>query len=82
MRGCSVVEMALSGTACEVPVATGEGEREVPEAVATGTDYSTIVFHAPQAGQRPAHLGESAPHSLQNHTDLYLALAITSSDKL
>ena len=26
---------------------------------------STILFHAPQAGQRPAHLGVSLPHSVQ-----------------
>ena len=82
IRGCSVVEIALSGMACEVPEATGDGEREAPDADVTGTDSSTIVFHAPQAGQRPAHLGESAPHSLQNHTLLYLLLAISSGDKL
>ena len=26
---------------------------------------STMLFHAPQAGQRPAHLGVSLPHSVQ-----------------
>ena len=31
------------------------------------TRSSTIVFHAPQSGQRPTHLGELPPHSEQNH---------------
>src|SRR5438309_2797862 len=34
---------------------------------------SLSVFHAPQASQRPAHLGCSAPHSAQRNTDLALA---------
>ena len=29
------------------------------------TACSTMLFHAPQAGQRPAHLGVSLPHSVQ-----------------
>ena len=29
---------------------------------------STMVFHAPQAGQRPDHLGVSLPHSVQKKT--------------
>lgn len=32
-----------------------------------GTRSSTIVFHSPQAGHLPAHLGDSAPQLLQNH---------------
>jgi len=27
-----------------------------------------MVFHSPQAGQRPSHLGLSFPHEVQNHT--------------
>ena len=33
---------------------------------------SIIVFHSPQAGQRPIHLGLSLPQELQYHTDLFL----------
>ena len=32
------------------------------------TACSTSVFHAPQLGQRPAHLGVSLPHSVQKNT--------------
>ena len=40
---------------------------DAPFAVLTRS--STIVFHAPHSGQRPAHLGDSAPHCEQNHAD-------------
>jgi hypothetical protein len=40
------------------------------------TVSSTIVFHSPQAGQRPIHLGLSLPHALQNHTVFVLTVAI------
>jgi hypothetical protein len=36
---------------------------------------STIVFHSPQAGQRPIHLGLSLPQEVQNQT--VFAVAIT-----
>ena len=39
------------------------------------TRSSTIVFHCPHSGQRPAHLGDWAPHCEQNHADL-IVLAI------
>jgi hypothetical protein len=32
--------------------------------------FSTIVFHSPQAGQRPIHLEYSFPQEVQYHTDL------------
>jgi hypothetical protein len=40
------------------------------------TVSSTIVFHSPQAGQRPIHFGLSLPHALQNHTVFVLTVAI------
>ena len=35
--------------------------------------FSTIVFHSPQAGQRPIHLLLSFPHEVQYHSDLLFA---------
>jgi hypothetical protein len=35
---------------------------------------SAIVFHSPQAGQRPIHLGDSYPHSLQKYAFLSFAI--------
>src|SRR5438046_8639674 len=37
------------------------------------TASSTSVFHAPQASQRPAHFGCSAPQSVQRNTECTLA---------
>ena len=51
-----------------------EGERVFDGPAATFS--STMVFHSPQEGQRPAHLGESAPHDEQNQSDLYFVFAI------
>ena len=48
-------------------------ERDAPGAPESSSPFrgvmrsSTMVFHAPHDGQRPSHLGESAPHSVQNH---------------
>lgn len=39
------------------------------------TRSSTNVFHAPHEGHLPCHLGESAPHSEQNHM-LFVFVAI------
>src|SRR3569623_2305373 len=33
---------------------------------------STSVFHSPQSGHCPAHIGHSAPHSLQRYMDFTL----------
>ena len=35
-----------------------------------------MVFHAPHDGQRPIHLGLSAPHSLQNQ-EIFVLVAIS-----
>src|SRR2546426_7807428 len=43
--------------------------------VARPTASSTSVFHSPQASQRPAHFGCSAPHSVQRNTERALATA-------
>jgi hypothetical protein len=40
------------------------GEEEAEEAV---TVLSTKVFHSPQSGQRPVHLGCSLPHCWQTN---------------
>jgi hypothetical protein len=32
--------------------------------------FSTMVFHSPQAGQRPIHLLLSLPHEVQYQSDL------------
>ncbi len=40
-------------------------EEALPLPFAAGSGRSTTVFHAPQAGQRPAHFGVSLPHSVQ-----------------
>ena len=37
---------------------------------------STIVFHSPQAGHLPIHLGLSAPQELQNH-EVFALVAIS-----
>ena len=47
-----------------VPPAAGRETAPFPAARAAG-GCSTMVFHAPQAGHRPAHLGVSLPHSVQ-----------------
>ena len=39
--------------------------RPFPAADAFGAACSTMEFHAPQAGQRPAHFAVSLPHSVQ-----------------
>ena len=44
------------------------------------TVNSFIVFHWPQLGQRPTHLGDSCPHSEQTYTVLFLAMSVV--DKL
>ncbi len=74
MRGCSSARISLRATASALRPATGDGERRGADAA---TRSSTSVFHAPHDGQRPAHLGESAPHSLQYHSVLYLVFAIS-----
>jgi hypothetical protein len=33
-----------------------------------------MLFHSPQAGQRPIHLGLSAPQALQNQTVLFFVV--------
>lgn len=38
---------------------------EQPQAARAAWGCSTMVFHAPQAGHFPAHLGVSLPHSVQ-----------------
>lgn len=40
------------------------------------TFSSTSVPHSPHDGQRPSHLGESAPHELQNHIDFTFAILL------
>ena len=40
-------------------------EAEELAADAFGAACSTMEFHAPQAGQRPAHFAVSLPHSVQ-----------------
>jgi hypothetical protein len=35
---------------------------------------SIIVFHSPQAGQRPIHFELSLPQELQNHADFVFAM--------
>ena len=73
MRGSSIALMSLTarGTAFSLPL------RDVAEGlVAASTFSSTMVFHSPQAGQRPVHLAESAPHDEQNHIVFCLVLAI------
>ena len=40
-------------------------EAEALAADAFGAACSTMEFHAPQAGQRPAHFAVSLPHSVQ-----------------
>ena len=40
---------------------------------------SSMVFHAPQAVQRPFHLGYSCPHSVHTKTDLALAMCPSDS---
>lgn len=40
------------------------------------TFSSTKVFHSPQAGHLPIHLGDSYPHELQKYTDFIFVLAI------
>ncbi len=37
-------------------------DKGAADELAGPTFSSTMVFHWPQAGQRPTHLGESAPH--------------------
>jgi hypothetical protein len=39
-----------------------------PAGALVTTELSTIVFHAPQPGQRPCHLLVSNPQSLQKKT--------------
>lgn len=41
------------------------------------TRSSTMVFHCPHWEHRPSHLGDSAPHSVQNHAVLiFFAIAL------
>ena len=40
-----------------------------PAPTVSPTGSSASVFHAPHASQRPAHLGCSAPHSVQRNTE-------------
>lgn len=42
-------------------------DKGTADELAGPTFSSTMVFHWPQAGQRPTHFGESAPHEVQNH---------------
>lgn len=64
--------MSLMATGTDFGPCTGEGVRDV-----VATRSSTIVFQAPHSGHLPVHFGDSAPHSLQNQVDLYLAFAIS-----
>ena len=47
-----------------------EGAAERGAAARLSRGCSTMVFHSPQAGQRPIHFGLSLPHEVQNHTVL------------
>nr|WP_303676783.1 hypothetical protein [uncultured Duncaniella sp.] len=68
MRGSSSLAISETGT--------GEDMREHEEGPSVRDFFSgrifssTIVFHSPQAGQRPDHFGDSAPQLLQNHAVL------------
>gem|GEM_PF-2737910 len=75
MRDSPEAEMSRSCT----------GRRRSPAGAAAGAPgfrlsrgCSTIVFHSPQAGQRPIHLGLSLPHEVQNQTVLTLFAIISS----
>ncbi len=46
-----------------LPKGAAEDER-----LPVATRSSTKEFHAPQAGQRPSHFGDSLPHWEQNQT--------------
>ncbi len=75
MRGSLSASISLTARAREACV------RRLPpllavEAAEVATRSSTIVFHAPQAGQRPAHFDDSAPHSEQNHAVFTVFFAI------
>ena len=65
-RSSSVVSTWAMGlgrfTATPRPLPT---ERTGPFLEAFSAGRSTIVFHAPQAGHLPCHLGVSFPHSVQ-----------------
>jgi hypothetical protein len=54
-----------------VPPSARAGEDEAEEAV---TVLSTKVFHSPQSGQRPVHLGCSPPHCW--HTNIVRVLGL------
>ena len=45
------------------------------------TVSSTIVFHSPQAGQRPIHLGASFPHEVQNQDVFIFPINMTGRIK-
>ena len=75
MRLCSsVVLMSLSLLAmmAAFPVAGAD----TPFPFVSFTMSSTIVFHSPQEGQRPIHLGLASPQEVQTYTVLNFSFGI------
>jgi hypothetical protein len=64
IRGSSTASISLTGRGFDLPFVDNGTDAE---GVAGPTFSSTMVFQAPQAGHLPTHLGESAPHEVQNH---------------
>ena len=67
MRGKSEASMALTAIGFDC-VDSGENALLLRPDEEAGARSSTIVFHSPHSGHLPCHLGDSAPHDVQNHS--------------
>ncbi|GAB4406318.1 MAG: hypothetical protein Kow00123_18930 [Anaerolineales bacterium] len=59
-------------------LARNGGAARLPPSRAGSTTVSTIVFHSPQSGHRPTHLGDVLPHCWHTYTVLVFGKAIRS----
>jgi hypothetical protein len=63
----------ISASICR-PLAPASAAKSRPAGAAVSTTASTRVFHCPQPGHWPCHLGELAPHSVQEYCVFALAI--------